>query len=64
MNKYREVDPEFVSKFRRAIYVDDVSFGAEDDDTAFGLYEKSKERLAEGGFNLRTFVTKQPPHNR
>jgi len=38
-------------------YVDDVSFGADDDDNAYKLYVKSKQILREGGFNLRKFVT-------
>ena len=49
--------PELVSLFMRSIYVDDVSYGADDEDTAFELYMKSKEILAKGGFNLRKFVT-------
>ena len=34
-----------------------ISYGADDEDAAFKLYMKSKEILAEGGFNLRKFVT-------
>ena len=60
MEKYRQEDPEFVTQFNRAIYVDDVIFGAEDNDKAFELYSKSKQRLAEGGFNLRRFSTNSP----
>ena len=43
--------------FLKSIYVDDVSYGADDEDAAFKLYMKSEEILAEGGFNLRKFVT-------
>ena len=57
MEKYRTVDHIFVDKFERSIYVDDVSFGADDEDKAFELYTKSKQWLMEGGFNLRKFVT-------
>ena len=39
------------------MYVDDVSFGADCDDEAYELYLKSKQILAEGGFNLRKFST-------
>ena len=39
------------------VYVDDVSFGANDDDSAYKLYMQSKRILREGGFNLRKFVT-------
>ena len=41
----------------RSVYVDDISYGADDVDSAYELYKKSKETLAEGGFNLRKFVT-------
>ena len=57
MMKYAMVYPEFVETFMKSIYVDDISYGAEDDDAAFDLYLKSKTTLAEGGFNLRKFVT-------
>ena len=39
------------------MYVNDVSFGADNDDAAYELYSKSKGILREGGFNLRKFVT-------
>ena len=57
MEKYGTEYPELVNLFMRSIYVDDVSYGADNEDTAFELYVKSKEILAEGGFNLRKFVT-------
>ena len=57
---YRDTDPEFVAKFLRSIYVDDVIFGAPDDEMAFKLYLTSKKRLAEGGFNLRKFFSSSP----
>lgn len=56
MMKYATVYPQFVETFMKSIYVDDISYGAEDDDAAFDLYLKSKTILAEGGFNLRKFV--------
>ena len=42
MMKYATRYPQFVQTFMQSIYVDDVSFGAEDDDSAFDLYLKSK----------------------
>ena len=57
MMKYATRYPQFVQTFMQSIYADDVSFGAEDDDSAFDLYLKSKTILAEGGFNLRKFIT-------
>ena len=56
IEQYKEADPEFVEKFLRSIYVDDLSSGASKVDAAYELYLKSKLRLAEGGFNLRKFV--------
>ena len=38
-------------------YVDDVSYGADNDDAAYELYLRSKHVLADAGFNLRKFVT-------
>ena len=57
MEKYRTVDDIFVDKFERSIYVDDITFGTDDEDKAFELYTRSKQWLMEGGFNLRKFVT-------
>lgn len=57
MEKYREQDPSFVKLFLSSIYVDDVSIGAEDVNSTFQLYLKSKIRLLEAGFHLRKFVT-------
>ena len=57
IERYREEDPEFVERFLRSIYVDDLSSGAPESDTGYELYLKSKVRLAEGGFNLRKFVS-------
>ena len=54
---YKEREPEFVETFLRSIYVDDLSSGGDTDEEAYELYIKSKVRLAEGGFNLRQFVT-------
>jgi len=33
--------PQFVRFFLRSVYVDDVSFGADDDDNDYKLYVKS-----------------------
>jgi len=57
MEQYSTKHPEVVSVFMKSIYVDDVSYGVDDDNSAFELYMKSKEILAEGGFNLHKFVT-------
>ena len=59
MDGYKDKDPQFVEKFQRSIYVDDITFGG-DDEEVFELYEKAKSWLAEGSFNLRKFVTNSP----
>lgn len=55
---YKEHNPEFANTFLRSIFVDDLSARANTDEEAHQMYIKSKLRLAEGGFNSRTFVTK------
>ena len=55
--KYKDSDPAFVETFIRSTYVDDVTFGANDDDGAFDLYKRKNKILADGGFNLRKFVS-------
>ena len=60
VERYGEEDPEFVETFLRSIYVDNLSSEGGTDEEAYELYIKSKVRLAEGGFNLRKFVTNSP----
>ena len=57
METYRDIDPLFVDKFLNSIYVDDVSLGADDVESSYELYLKSKFRLSEAGFKLWKFVT-------
>ena len=38
IEQYKEADPEFVEKFFCLIYVDDLSSGASEVDTAYELY--------------------------
>ena len=60
MDHYRTVDQQFVDKFERSIYVDDLTFSAKDEEDMFQLYKKAKDWLAEGAFNLRKFHTNSP----
>ena len=60
MEQYRSVDSGHVEKFLRSIYVNDVTFGGKGVDETYNLYLFLKIRLAEGGFNLRKFVTNSP----
>ena len=58
IRKYEAEDPEFVARFLRAIYVDDVTYGGSDIEDVFQLYLKTKKkRLLEGGFNIWKFVS-------
>ena len=61
VERHKDTDPEFVEMFLSSIYVDDITFGAEDDESAYRLYQKSKQVMLEGGFNLRKFVTNSDP---
>ena len=60
MAKFESVDRQFVHKFRRSVYVDDLASGAQDIDGAYEFYIKSKLRLAEASFNLRKFDSNSP----
>ena len=57
IERYEEEDPGFVETFLRSICVDDLNTGGDTEKEAYQMYIKSKLRLAEGGFNLRKFVT-------
>ena len=57
IEQYKDIDPQFVEKFFRSIYVDDVMYGSGNVEKAYQLYLSSKIGLAERGFNLRKFVT-------
>ena len=43
---YRQEDPEFVDKFLKCLFVDDLSSGTADQDGAYEMYTKSRLRLA------------------
>ena len=60
LDKYHNDHPELVNTLKRSIYVDDVTYGADQDDDAYKLYTMSKKVFADGGFNLRKFVTNSP----
>ena len=52
-NSYKDKDPEFALKLANSFYVDDLVCGADNLENAKELFTKSRERLKEGGFNLR-----------
>ena len=56
VEKYRDEDPQFMDKFNRSIYVDDLTFGAKTEDEALELFTKSRLCMDKAGFTLRKFV--------
>ena len=54
---YRLSDPLFVERFIRSIYVDDLTCGSDSEEGAIELYTKSRQCMAEAGFNLRKFIS-------
>ena len=60
LEKFLTTHPETVTSILQSIYVDDVVFGAEDEENAYRLYLESKEILRKGSFNLRKFTTSCP----
>ena len=57
ISKYKIEDPEFGNKMLESFYVDDLVMGEDNTDKAYMLYEKSKKRMARGGFKLRKWLT-------
>ena len=55
IQKYAEMHPEICNKLIHSLYADDVNSGAHSIQEAKELYEKSKDVMKEGGFNLRKF---------
>ena len=60
IKKLLEVEPVFVDKFLRSMYVDDLTVSLSDIDSAYEFYVKAKARLSEAGFKLRKFMTNSP----
>ena len=60
LEKFLASHPETVTSILHSIYVDDVVFGAEDEEGAYKLYHESKEIMQEGSFNLRKYTTSCP----
>lgn len=50
---YKQSEPEMAEMLERSLYVDDLITGTETDEEALVVYKKSKQIMAEGGFNLR-----------
>lgn len=60
LEKYRGKYPNLVDTLLHSMYVDDVTCGAGSEDEAYQLYDRSTKLFAEGGFNLRKFITNSP----
>ena len=57
LNKYRDEHPESVEKLLNSLNVDEMTCGANTEDETYQLFTVSNRIFAEGGFNLRKFVT-------
>ena len=53
LQKYELLDPEFVAKILRSIYVDYLVSEGKNKEETKGLYDHASKRLAVGGFKLR-----------
>ena len=62
ISTYRKKDPEFSVSLSRSFYVDDLVLGCKDVYEGKVLYEKCKDRMKEGGFNLRKWKTNDQSH--
>ena len=60
IERYKKMDPTFVAKLLRGIYVDNLTSGASSEDACYEFYLKSNLHLLEAGFNLRKFMSSSP----
>ena len=57
LSKFEKEDPLFVRKMLESFYVDDLVSEENSSNDAYALYIKAKNRMAQGGFNLRKWLT-------
>ena len=57
VEKYSLSHPLLVPKLLRSTYMDDIVFGASDEENAYELYLESRKMFKDGGFNLCKFVS-------
>ena len=57
VNQYNEKDPEFVKEVLQSLYVDDYVSSSCSEKETYELCSKLKSRLAEGGFNMRKWLS-------
>ncbi|XP_044165345.1 uncharacterized protein LOC122949316 [Acropora millepora] len=60
ISKFITVDPKFVKKLIDSFYVDDFVGGGASSREVANLYSKTVNRMAEGGFKLRKWLTNDP----
>ena len=60
IKKYEECDPGFVQRLLDSFYVDDLVGGGAKSTEVVELYRKTSDRMADGGFNLRKWLTNDP----
>ena len=60
VEKFSLSHPELVKELLQSLYVDDVVFGGDNEDSAYELYTNSKSILKNASFNLRKFTTSSP----
>ena len=57
LEKYREIDPQFVDYLTPSFFVGDFVTSCRDSEEAYCLYENATVRMLEGGFKLREWKT-------
>ena len=57
LERYSHSDPKIIPLLKESFYVDDLVTGENDLDESFHIYKRSKEIMAEGGFNLRKWYS-------
>ena len=57
LEKFSSTYPSLVSSIVQSLYVDDLVCGANDEESAYELFEGAKKILGSGSFNLRKFTT-------
>ena len=53
LDLYKKSEPEMAELLSRAFYVDDLLTGEKNVAKTFDIYDRAKEIMASGGFNLR-----------
>ena len=60
VNRYNEIDPDFVRYMLRHLYVDDLYGSVPTVEEGMELYRKVKTRFREGNFNVRKWRSRDP----